>query len=367
MNGRAVGDAVLAAATRAFTYTTLPSRVVFGAGSLAQVADEADRLGIRRGLILTTPDQRPQGERVAGLLGAAAAGVHAGAVMHVPVDVAESARGAAGRLGADGLVAIGGGSTIGLAKAVALTTGLPVLAIPTTYAGSEMTPIWGLTEGEAKRTGRDARVLPRVVVYDAELTLSLPPALSASSGMNAIAHAVEALYAEDANPITSMMAEEAIRSLSRALPAIMRAPHDVAVRSEAQYGCWLAGVCLGAVAMGLHHKLCHTLGGSFDLPHAEVHSIVVAHAAAFNRAAAPEAMSRVARALGADDAARGLFDLATRLGLPTRLADIGMRAEALDHAADLATRNAYANPRPVTRDGVRALLQDAYEGRPPGG
>ena len=355
------------AAPRAFTYTALPSRVVFGVGSLGRLADEVDHLGARRALVLSTQDQRPLAERVSRLLGERSAGIHAAAVMHVPLPVAEAARAEAARLAADCLVAAGGGSTVGLAKAIALTTGLPILAVPTTYAGSEMTSIWGLTEEAAKRTGRDPRVLPRTVIYDADLTLGLPAALSASSGMNAIAHAVEALYAEDANPITSLMAEEAIRALAGALPVVVRAPADLAARSEAQYGCWLAGACLGAVGMGLHHKLCHTLGGSFDLPHAEVHSIVVAHATAYNRDAAPEAMARVARALGADDAARGLFDLARRLGLRMRLADIGMAADSLDHAADLATRQAYPNPRRVTRDGVRALLQDAYEGRAPDG
>ena len=348
-----------------FAYTALPSRVVFGPGSLARIGEEIERLGVHRALVLTTPEQRPLGEHVAELLGTRAAGVHAAARMHVPIAVAEAACEEARRLGADGCVAAGGGSTIGLGKAIALRSELPILAVPTTYAGSEMTPIWGLTEGEAKRTGRDARVLPRAVIYDAELTLSLPPASSASSGMNAIAHAVEALYAEDANPIISLMAEEAIRALARSLPVVVQLPADLAGRSEAQYGCWLAGACLGAVGMALHHKLCHTLGGSFDLPHAEVHSIVIAHAAAFNRDAAPEAMARVARALGASDAATGLYDLARRLGVKMRLADIGMAADALDGAADLATQNPYYNPRPVEWESVRRLLQDAYDGRRP--
>jgi alcohol dehydrogenase class IV len=335
---------------------------VFGAGSLSRLAEEVERLGAARALILTTPEQRSLGERVASMLADRAAGVHAGAVMHVPLAVADAARDEARRCAADCCVAVGGGSTIGLGKAIALTSTLPIVAVPTTYAGSEMTPIWGLTDGEAKRTGRDPRVLPRVVIYDAELTLTLPAALSASSGMNAIAHAVEALYAEDANPITSMMAEESIRALARSLPVIVREPGNLDARGLAQYGCWLAGACLGAVGMALHHKLCHTLGGTFGLPHAEVHSIVVAHAAAYNREAAPGAMARVARALGAGDAALGLYDLAGRLGLKPRLADLGLRAEDLDRAAALATQNPYANPRPVTRDGVRALLQDAFDG-----
>ena len=349
---------------RPFTYEALPSRVIFGAGCLSAIADEVARLGARA-LVLTTPDQRGLGARVAALLGERSAGVYSNAVMHVPIAVAEAARAEAGRLGADCAVAVGGGSTIGLGKAIALTSDLPIVAVPTTYAGSEMTPIWGLTERGEKRTGRDLRVLPRTVLYDAELTLSLPPGLSATSGMNAIAHSVEALYAENANPIVSMMAEESIAALAAALPRIVTDPSDRAARERAQYGCWLAGSCLGAVGMALHHKLCHTLGGAFDLPHAELHTILVAHAVAYNRDAAPEAIARIARALGTDDAATGLYDLAHRLGVRLRLHEIGMRSEDLDAAADMAARNPYYNPREVTRDGIRALLQDAFDGRRP--
>ena len=349
----------------AFTYQGLPSRVVFGEGSLDRLPDEVARLGLSRALVLSTPEQHASAEDAARRLGDRAAGVYPKAVMHVPVEVARGAREEATRVGADCCVAIGGGSTIGLGKAIALEFGLPIIAVPTTYAGSEMTPIWGMTEGSVKRTGRDFRVLPKTVLYDPLLTLTLPPALSVTSGMNAIAHSVEGLYAEDANPIVSMMAEESIRALAAALPRIVADPKDLEARAQAQYGCWLAGHTLGSVGMALHHKLCHTLGGTFNLPHAETHTIVLAHAAAYNRTAAAAAMARVAKALGAEDAATGLYDLARSLGARLRLADIGMPADGLDRAADLATTNPYFNPRPVTRDCVRALLQDAYDGRRP--
>ncbi len=351
--------------TSRFVYEALPSRVIFGAGSLGSVGVEIERLGSTKALVLTTPNQHALGERVAALLGDRAAGIYPLAVMHVPIAVAEAARAEAARLGADCAVAVGGGSTIGLGKAMALTSSMPILAIPTTYAGSEMTPIWGLTQDGEKRTGRDARVLPRTVIYDAELTLSLPPALSATSGMNAIAHSVEALYAETANPIVSMMAEASIAALADALPRIVADPTDLAARERAQYGCWLAGVCLGAVGMALHHKLCHTLGGAFGLPHSDLHTIVVAHAVAYNRDAAPAAMDRIARALGVHDAATGLYDLASRLGVRLSLSEIGMDADDIDLAADMAARNPYYNPRPVTRDAIRELLSDAFHGRRP--
>jgi alcohol dehydrogenase class IV len=350
-----------------FTYDALPSRVVFGPGSLDRLPGEVQRLGVGRALVLCTPGRRPQAEELASSLGDLAGGIYDRATQHVPVELAEDARREARRLGADCCVALGGGSTIGLAKATALDTDVTIVAIPTTYSGSEMTPIWGLTENGEKRTGRDRRVLPRLVLYDPALTTNLPARVSGPSGMNAIAHCVEALYAPDANPITSLMAEEGIRALAAALPAVVRAPTDLAARSGALYGAWLAGAALGAVGMGLHHKLCHTLGGSFNLPHAETHTVILPHAAAYNRDAAPEAMRRVAHALGVEDAAGGLFDLAKSIGAPTALVEIGMAASDLDRAADLATRNPYANPAPVTRAGVRALLEDAFYGRRPGG
>jgi maleylacetate reductase len=283
----------------------------------------------------------------------------------VPIEIAQLARDEAKRLGADCCVAIGGGSTTGLAKAIALVSDLPILAIPTTYAGSEMTPIWGLTEAGVKRTGRDQRVLPTTVIYDPALTVTIPPQLTATSGMNAVAHCVEALYAKDANPIVSLIAEEGIRAFAQSLRIVVREPRNMEARSLALYGAWLGGVSLGAVGMALHHKLCHTLGGSFNLPHAETHTVVLPHAASYNSEAAPEAMDRVARALGTDSAAAGLYSLALDIGAPLSLAAIGMRLEDLDRAADLATQNPYYNPRPITRDGIRQLLGDAYHGRPP--
>jgi alcohol dehydrogenase class IV len=351
---------------RGFVYNGLPARVVFGAGALAQLPAELDRLGGKRALVLSTPEQKESAEAVKAALGARAAGLYDKAAMHVPIEIAQDARRAARELGADCCVTVGGGSTTGLGKAIALTSDLPILAVPTTYAGSEMTPIFGITEGGAKKTGRDVRVLPKAVIYDPNLTLSLPPALSAASGMNAVAHAVEALYSHEGNPIISLMAEEGIRALAKALPSIVRDPKDLEGRSDALYGAWLCGIALGSAGMALHHKLCHVLGGSFNLPHAETHSIVLPHAVRYNRDAAPEAMARIARALGAKDAAGGLFDLEMKLGLKLRLADLGVPASDLERAARLALEAPYPNPAPVTYEGVLALLRNAHAGLRPG-
>jgi len=348
-----------------FTYTGLPTRVVFGTGTLARVRDEVERLAVTRALVLTTPSQVDHGQAVADRLGDRAAGVFSGAAMHTPVEVTLAALAELRGLGADGVVAIGGGSTIGLGKALAARTGVPQLAIPTTYAGSEMTPILGETCAGEKTTRRSLDVLPETVIYDVDLTLGLPVALSGVSGINAIAHAVEALYAQDANPITSALAEQGIAALARALPAIAGDPHDRAARRDALYGAWLCAVCLGAVGMALHHKLCHVLGGTFGLPHAETHTAVLPHAVAYNAPAAPEAMARIARALGTGDAATGLYDLAGAVGARRALAELGMPGGGLDRAAELAVAHPYGNPRPIERGAIRALLERAFTGARP--
>jgi len=350
---------------RPFVYSSAPQRVVFGAGALQHLAREIEALGARRALVLCTPGQRPQAERIAGMLGAHAAGVFDRAAMHVPIETAREARAVARRLGADCAVAIGGGSTTGLGKAIALDSGLPILAIPTTYAGSEMTPIYGITEAGIKKTGKDPRVLPRTVIYDPELTLGLPVGISVTSGINAIAHAAEGLYAADTNPVMDLMAAEGIAALGRALPAIRASAKDPSARGDALYGAWLCGTVLGNVGMALHHKLCHTLGGSFDLPHAETHTIVLPHALAYNAQAALEAMVRIARSLGgrnAANAARLVYDLARDNGAPVALRDIGMQEADLDLACAQALERPYPNPRPLERAAIRALLQNAWEG-----
>jgi maleylacetate reductase len=348
-----------------FVYQGQPSRVVFGLGSLDRIGDEFDRLGAARALVLSTPDRRRHTSEVVRRLGQRVVGIFDRAAMHVPVEIAAAARAEASNLRADCCVAVGGGSTTGLAKAIALVLDLPILSIPTTYAGSEMTSIWGLTEHGAKKTGRDPRVLPKTVLYDPILTITMPPTLSVTSGMNAIAHCVEAMYARDANPVISMIAEEGIRSFAASLPVIVKDAKHVEARSQALYAACLAGISLGAVGMALHHKLCHTLGGSFNLPHAETHAVVLPHATAYNTEAAPEAMARVKRALGTGSAAAGLYDLAASLGSPISLRALGMRLEDLEKAADLVVCDPYYNPRVITRESIRILLIDAFEGHRP--
>ncbi len=348
-----------------FDYVSPAFKVIFGAGRRSEIAQAVDALGARRALVVSTPGHQPLAADMAARLGERSAGVFAGARMHTPVTVTEEAVSFVDAKGADCLVSVGGGSAIGLGKAIAARTGLPQVAIPTTYAGSEMTDIIGETAEGTKTTRRTERVRPKIVLYDVDLTLTLPAGLSSASGMNAIAHAVEALYARDGNPVVSLIAEEGIRALATSLPAIAVTPSDVDARLTAQYGAWLCGLCLGTVSMALHHKLCHVLGGMFDLPHAQTHAIVLPHAVAYNAPAVPGPMHRLARALGAADATQGLFELIGRLGIPTALKDIGMPEDGLGRAADAATANPYWNPRPLERRALCDLIADAYFGRRP--
>lgn len=348
-----------------FTYEALPGRVIFGIGAIDRVPAEVVALGAERALLIAGPHEREVAGRLATSLGHRLVGTLDDVRAHVPSDLAASARGTAAELDADLLITLGGGSTTGLGKAIALVRGTPILAIPTTYAGSEMTPIWGLTEANRKTTGRDVRVLPRVVVYDPVLTLSLPLRLSAASGMNAMAHCVEASYAEGGSPVVAAMALEGIGALARALPAVLDHPDDLEVRSELLFAAYLAGSSLAAAGSGLHHKICHVLGGAFDLPHAETHALILPHAVAFNAPAMPEAMDRIGRALGVDDPAAGLFDLDVALGLPTRLTEIGMREADLDEAAALIAVHVQENPRTADVASLRRLLDDAAAGRRP--
>jgi len=351
----------------AFTYQCAPTRVVFGRGSLNRLEDELLALNVQRALVLCTPEQRETAESVAARLGARAAGVFDRAAMHVPIETAREAVAHARSVGADGMVAVGGGSTIGLGKAIALEHALPIVAIPTTYAGSEMTSIYGITEGGIKKTGRDARVLPRTVLYDPDLIRTLPFKVCVTSGFNAMAHAAEALYAHDGNPVVSLMAEEGLRAMAAALRGLQEEPQSDAAREQGLYGAWLCGTVLGAASMGLHHKLCHTLGGSYNLPHAETHTVMLPHTLAYNALCAPDAMSRAARALGTVESRvpQALHDLMRATGAPLALQELGMPAESLDRVADLAVQNPYPNPRPLDRAALRAMLQRAYEGEPP--
>jgi maleylacetate reductase len=350
--------------TRPFVFPGLSTRVVFGHGTLAQVPDEVARLGHSRALVLSTPHQEAEAQALAQRLGKAAAGVFAGAVMHTPVEVTEAAIAAFRATGADCVVSLGGGSTTGLGKAIALRTGADQVVVPTTYAGSEMTDILGETAGGAKTTRRDAAIRPEVVVYDVDLTLTLPVGLTVTSALNAIAHAMEGFYAPDRHPVTEALSREAMVAFRDALPVLVQDPHDKDARAKALYAAWGCSLTLGHVTMALHHKLAHVLGGSFGLPHAETHAVLLPHTTAYNEPAVSGLLQPIADTFKGT-AGAGLWQFAKSLGAPMRLADLGLTESDLDRAAEIATQKPYENPRPVSRDGIRQLLQHAYDGQCP--
>lgn len=348
-----------------FVATTAPVRVRFGAGVRLDIATEVAALGCHRALILTTPQQSETAQEFADLCGAQAVGIFTKATMHTPVAISEEAAAYAQKIGADCLVAIGGGSTTGLGKAIAYRTDLPQIVVPTTYAGSEATPILGQTEAGRKTTLTSPKVQPEVILYDAELVRTLPVGMTVTSALNAMAHAVEGLYAQNRSPISTLMALEGLRAFRDGLPKVVARPDDLTARGETLYGAWLCGTVLGQVGMALHHKLCHTLGGSFDLPHAETHAIVLAHAIGYNAAAVPDLLAPISEIFGGHNPGMAIYNFAAAMKAPQALRDIGMKEADLDRAADLATQNPYWNPRPIERAGIRALLQAAWAGDAP--
>lgn len=350
--------------TRAFTFPGISTRVVFGSGTIAQTAEEIRRLGHDRALVLSTPQQAVQAETLAAAIGPLSAGIFAGAAMHTPVTVTDEAVAAYRASGASAVVSLGGGSTTGLGKAIAVRTGADQVVIPTTYAGSEMTDILGETAGGEKTTRRDPAIRPEVVIYDVDLTLSLPVPLTVTSALNAIAHAMEGFFAPDRNPVVEAMCRDAMRAFKAALPRLLSDPGDRDARGEALYAAWCCSTMLGQVTMALHHKLAHVLGGSFGTPHAETHAVLLPHTTAFNAAAVPDALHPISDVFGSP-AGAGLWDFAQSLGAPLRLADLGLREADIERAADIAMKNAYWNPRPFSRDDILGLLKAAYEGRRP--
>src|SRR5580700_4423129 len=348
-----------------FVHDTLPQRVAFGSGAAAaNLSGEIAGLGAARVMLIAAKAEMHLADTIAVDLPVALR--HDDVVMHVPVEVAERARAAAAGNDVDLLVSVGGGSTTGLAKAIALTTGLPIIAVPTTYAGSEATPVWGLTEGARKTTGTDPRVLPKVIVYDATLTLTLPVPISVASGLNALAHCVDAMWAPKADPINAALAAEGIRALAEGLPKVVTDPSGIDGREHALYAAYLSAVAFASAGSGLHHKICHVLGGAYNLPHAQTHAIVLPYVLAFNGPAAPDAEHRIATAFGTNRAIDGLEDLRRELGAPHALRDYGFAEDAIPEAAEaILPAVPPGNPRPVTVADLERLLRAAWSGADP--
>jgi maleylacetate reductase len=357
-----------------FTHETLTQRVILDAGrSLEHLEAQVAHLGASRVMLVAGGSASSYAER---------AGVRVPVVLrwtevvqHVPVAVAERARSAAAEHAVDVVVCVGGGSAVGVAKAVALTARLPVIAVPTTYAGSEATPVWGLTEDGRKTTGIDPAVLPAVVVYDSDLTRSLPVDLSVASGLNALAHCVDSMWAPRSNPINQTLALEGARALAAGLPQVVDDPLGTPGRDQCLYGAYLSATAFASAGSGLHHKICHVLGGMFELPHAQTHAVVLPHVLAYNAPAVPDIARRLAFALGGtagtdDDPATGVSDalaaLEESVAAPRALRDLGLPLDAIPQVAERVVAAAPpTNPRPVTGPAIETLLRAAWEGADP--
>ena len=332
-----------------FVHVGLPTRIVLGPGTLDRVPDEVDLLGIGIGkvLLIATSSVREAADLLQVALHDRFAGRIDGVKQHVPVERAEAARAKAREVGAAAIIAIGGGSAIGLAKAIALTSGLPIIAVPTTYAGSEMTPVWGQTADGDKTTGTDLAVLPKTVVYDPLLSRKLPIATTAASVANAIAHCVEATWTSKADPITDVIAVEGVRALKEGLQAVTATPEDLDARSNLLYGASLAGSALAGAGTGIHHKLCHLLGGTYNLPHAETHAAVLPQVT--RHKATGRAKQNLEKTLGTDDLATGLFDLFDEAHVPTSLKTLGLTEDqAHDAAKKFAAAHREEDPQVIT-------------------
>ena len=348
-----------------FVYDAVGGRVVFGDGSVRAVPDELEALGARTTMIIASGSSRSAADALHEQMGDRVVARIDQVNPHVPLVDIERARNLAATSSSEAVVSIGGGSAVGLGKNIALALPVKHLAVPTTYSGSEMTPVHGHTADGVKRSGRDPQAKPNTVVYDPELSRALPMAVTAGSVMNAMAHCIEALYAERRNPVTSSIATEGLRALRSGLVRVVSDQHDRDGRTSLLYGAFLAGTALGAVGIAIHHKICHVLGGTFGLSHGDANAVILPQAVAATAPFEPEVMARVAEALERADPAAGLFDLAAAAGAPSSLAQLGMKEVDLDRAADLILENPGFSPRPVERLWIRQLLDGAFLGKKP--
>lgn len=354
-----------------FVHEMLPQRVVFAPGEAPDaVAAEAAAAGKTKVMLIASEREAELAAPIAEALPLVVQ--HDEVVMHVPIEVASRARAVAEASGADVIVTVGGGSTTGLGKAVAMTTGLPIIAVPTTYAGSEATSVWGLTHGDVKTTGVDVAVLPRAIVYDADLLIGLPREMAVASGLNAMAHCVDAMWGPRSDPIDRVLAQEGIRGLTSGLLGANASGDRTGVGAveTTLYGAYLAAVAFSSAGSGLHHKICHVLGGMFDLPHAQTHAVVLPHVLAFNAPNAPEAERRIAEAyaplLGTNTALDGLEALRAKVRVTGGLKDYGMPADGIAKAvAPILEAVPAGNPTALTVDNLGALLRRAWEGDAP--
>jgi alcohol dehydrogenase class IV len=345
-----------------FEYTSFPNKVFFGEGSFSTVAKLLANYD--KAFVIAGERQAACVQQLIDELGKERVIHFSNIVQHVPVELVEQARQQQVQAQTNVLVAIGGGSAIGLAKALALQNEHDIIAVPTTYAGSEMTNIWGLTTTAGKTTGRDMKVLPKYVVYDPMFTANMPTSLAATSAMNAMAHLMEAVYAHDTNPITYGYALDGMRKLREGLELLATTKQmTIQINQLLQYGSFIAGKALCDVSMSLHHKLAHVLGGTFGLAHADVHTVLQAYVLEYQWDALSSSVQQdFKEALQHPYPPVALQTLAKNVKAPTQLKEIGFTEKDIDKAVDTVLAKPYANPKPITKAGLEQLLQNALGG-----
>jgi maleylacetate reductase len=364
-----------------WVHTGFAQQIHFGRGTLARVRAIVRDLGGRRVMLVTTRSRAESAEarRLVTGLGPVVESVFAEARAHVPTAVVQAALQQARRDGVDTIVSFGGGSCADLGKAVCYFTeqeagtpgasffdrpALPHIAVPTTYSGAEVTPYFGMTDEHTRRKSGAGgpTIAPAAVVYDPEVTLSTPPRISAETGMNALAHCVEAAYSPARTPEAEAVAIAGAARIFRALPQVIARPGDLGARTEMLAAAALAGRCLQNASMGVHHGLAQLLGGRTAIAHGLANGVLLAHAVRFNADAVPDELDRLARALSVADVATAIDELRATLGLPGSLAECGVTDDDLDAVARLAESSpaVAANPKPVSAADARAILDAAF-------
>ena len=345
-----------------FSYKSFPAQVHFGKGKIAVLPELLK--GFSSVLLIAEGRFAPQAERFAAAFGNEKVVLFSNVIQHVPQRIVDEAYEVVKKENPDVLLSIGGGSSVGLAKALALQTELPIIAVPTTYAGSEQTNIWGISTEAGKTTGRSAKVLPKVVVYDPELTQSMPPVLAAKSAMNAMAHLMEAVYAPDGNPFTSHYAKLGMKSLKEGLLKLAEEKGlSEQTNEKILFGAYLGGKSLCEVSMSLHHKAAHVLGGSFGMEHATVHTVLQSYVLAYQWPYLSAGTQADFKEVFGEKPAIALRELADKNNIASDLKSIGFIEEDIPEAAALLLKKPYANPAPLNENGLEQLLRNAWAGK----
>jgi len=352
---------------KSFIHNSLPARVIFGNGSIQLLGDEITKLGAKSPLFCCTPGRENESKFLIESLNLVNAKLCPIAEQYIPLPMVKEGRRLAKKHRADCAVSYGGGTAVGLAKAIALEQEIPVISVVTTFSGSETTDLQAILTDGLRVGYKSEWILPKIIIYDPEAAMGVPVEILIPSGVNAIAHGVESCYSQGATPVNNLIAGEGISAMASALKRISSGEDNSNARGDGLYGAWLCGTSLGSAGVALHHKFAHVLGSTFALEHSMVHTAALPYSVAYTAPGAPEAMKHISAALGSNGtpAATALYELNKEIGAPTSLKEIGMPLEGIEKAARMIAENPYPNPVPVKYDLIFSMIEDAWHGRPP--